>query len=236
MSGRASSRSICLPRKLRARGFPVGAFQRGGLALIDAWPDWPAPRRLLVGPRRAGKSHLAAIWARLGARILARATFRRDARFSATGALCSRMSAGALDECALFHLLNLVREEDASLLLTARSCRSPGVPPDLVSRLRALPRWRWSPPDDALLRPLLVKLFVDRQLTVGTSVVAYLVARLERSFAAARPPWRGSIPRRCARAHLPALRRAFSRIATFTASDAARKLRGDDADVVRKPS
>jgi chromosomal replication initiation ATPase DnaA len=39
-------------------------------------------------------------------------------------------------------------------------------------------------PDDELLGALLVKLFHDRQLTVGKDVLIYLVARMERSFAA----------------------------------------------------
>ena len=43
-----------------------------------------------------------------------------------------------------------------------------------------------APPDDALLRAVLVKLFADRQLAVDESLVAYLATRIERSFAAAR--------------------------------------------------
>ena len=42
------------------------------------------------------------------------------------------------------------------------------------------------PPDDALLRAVIVKLFADRQLGVDDSVVGYLVTRIERSVAAAR--------------------------------------------------
>ena len=42
------------------------------------------------------------------------------------------------------------------------------------------------PPDDALLRALLVKLFIDRQLVVDTAVIDALALRMERSFAAAR--------------------------------------------------
>jgi chromosomal replication initiation ATPase DnaA len=42
------------------------------------------------------------------------------------------------------------------------------------------------PPDDALLRALMVKLFADRQLAVDESLLAYLMNRIERSFAAAR--------------------------------------------------
>ena len=47
--------------------------------------------------------------------------------------------------------------------------------PDLASRLRALPVVALEPPDDALLRAVMVKLFADRQLAVDESLVAYLV-------------------------------------------------------------
>ena len=43
-----------------------------------------------------------------------------------------------------------------------------------------------APPDDALLRAVLVKLFADRQLVVDESLIAYVAMRIERSFAAAR--------------------------------------------------
>jgi chromosomal replication initiation ATPase DnaA len=43
-----------------------------------------------------------------------------------------------------------------------------------------------APPDDALLRAVLVKLFADRQLAVDESLVGYVAVRIERSFAAAR--------------------------------------------------
>jgi chromosomal replication initiation ATPase DnaA len=93
-----------------------------------------------------------------------------------------------VEERALFHLLNLAREQNANLLFTARS--PPGAwpvkLPDLVSRLRELPIVNLDPPDDALLRAVLVKLFADRQLAVDEALIAYLVTRMERSFAAAR--------------------------------------------------
>jgi chromosomal replication initiation ATPase DnaA len=57
--------------------------------------------------------------------------------------------------------------------------------PDLLSRLRLAPAIRLDAPDDALLRAVLVKLFVDRQLVVDTTVVDYISLRIERSLARA---------------------------------------------------
>ncbi|MGB9316273.1 MAG: chromosomal replication initiator DnaA, partial [Pseudolabrys sp.] len=87
----------------------------------------------------------------------------------------------------LFHLINLAREVDAYVLLTSRSAVAnlPVTIRDLVSRLRALPAVMVKPPDDTLLRSLLIKLAADRQLILDESVVNYLVNRIDRSFAAA---------------------------------------------------
>jgi chromosomal replication initiation ATPase DnaA len=57
---------------------------------------------------------------------------------------------------------------------------------DLASRLRALPVVTLAPPEDALLRAIIVKLFADRQIAVDESLVSYLATRVERTFAGAR--------------------------------------------------
>jgi chromosomal replication initiation ATPase DnaA len=162
------------------------------LALVDHWPDWPSRTFAVVGPEGCGKSHLAAIWAAAaGARFLAAralAAVRLPAAL-ATGALVVEdIAVGQFDERALFHLLNLAREEQAFMLLTARTL--PGgwtvAIPDLASRLKAIPIVALTAPDDVLLRGVLLKLFADRQLTVDESLIGFLTKRIERSIAAAR--------------------------------------------------
>jgi chromosomal replication initiation ATPase DnaA len=172
--------------------FLEGPANAAGLALIDSWPDWPNRIMLLVGPEGSGKSHLASIWAvQAGARSTAAHTLTADAvpNALATGALVVEdLRSSDVDERALFHLLNLAREEGAFVLMTART------PPsafqielrDLRSRLRALPMVSLLPPDDHLCRALVVKLCADRQLAVDEAVVGYLSTRSERSYAALR--------------------------------------------------
>ena len=172
--------------------FLSGPSNAAARTLIERWPDWPDRVVVLVGPEGSGKSHLAAIWAvASGARFLAaRALTSADPpRVFATGALVVEdLAPENTDERALFHLLNLAREEGAFMLITARSAPAgwPSAIRDLTSRLRALPVVALAPPDDALLRALIVKLAADRQLNVDESLVRYLVTRIERSFAAAR--------------------------------------------------
>lgn len=170
--------------------FLEGPANAAALALIDHWPDWPNPVMLLVGPEGSGKSHLAAIWAeQSGARSISAHALTADEvpGALATGALVVEdLETASIDERALFHLLNLAREDAAFVLMTAR------VPPtdvelrDLRSRLRALPNVQLLPPDDHLFRALIVKFCADRQLAIDESVVSYLSTRLERSYAALR--------------------------------------------------
>jgi chromosomal replication initiation ATPase DnaA len=177
---------------LAREDFLAGPSNAAALALVERWPDWPSRTVLLRGPEGAGKSHLAAIWAReAGARIVApHALDGAEVPIAlATGALVlENLAEGRFDEAALFHLLNLAREERAFVLITARTAPATWriATPDLASRLRALPVVALTPPDDALLRAVIVKLFADRQLAVDESLVSYLANRIERSFVAAK--------------------------------------------------
>lgn len=177
---------------LAREDFLQGPSNAAALTLIESWPDWPAQAVVLAGPEGSGKSHLAAIWAGAsGARVIAARALAEVAPPAAlaTGALVIEdLSAGEFDEPALFHMLNLAREEGAFILLTART------PPagwnialrDLASRLRALPLVALAAPDGTLLRAVIVKICADRQLPVDEAVVGYLATRIERSVAAAR--------------------------------------------------
>ena len=91
-------------------------------------------------------------------------------------------------EQALLHLYNLIGERGGHILFTALE------PParydirlaDLKSRIRAMPAVAIADPDDAALGAVMRKLFSDRQLPVSEDVVQFLLARMERSFLAAR--------------------------------------------------
>lgn len=164
------------------------------LALVENWPRWPSRAVALVGPAGAGKSHLAAIFAEASGAALVAASALEGADLPALvagGALVLEdVGEGALDEAALFHLMNLAAEHRAYLLLTAR--RPPAglaaglATADLASRLRAVPAVEIGAPDDALLAAVAVKLFADRQVVPDESLIAFMLARMERSLAALR--------------------------------------------------
>ncbi len=172
--------------------FLGGPSNETALSLIDRWPDWPNLVMLLVGPEGCGKSHLAAIWAeQAGARVISAHALdeRMVPEALSTGALVVEdFAPGSFDERALFHLLNMAREDGAYVLIASRTAPSAFAVAlrDLNSRLRAIPLVNVAAPDDQLLRALIVKFCSDRQMSVDEAVVSYLATRIERSVTAVR--------------------------------------------------
>jgi chromosomal replication initiation ATPase DnaA len=193
-AGRGRQLALDLPHRvsLSREDFLVAPSNANAVALIDSWPHWPQYVAIIVGPPGSGKSHLAEVWReKSGANTIQ----ARDLRVEKVPALVSNKAlavedagAGAIDERALFHLFNFVREHQAHLLITANSHPTQwGIKlPDLISRLQAMPTVELGLPDDTLLRGVIVKLFADHQIAIDETVVAYLLARMPRSLEAAR--------------------------------------------------
>ncbi|WP_176085514.1 DnaA regulatory inactivator HdaA [Martelella sp. HB161492] len=157
--------------------------------IIDHWPDWPGPVVVLVGPPGSGKSHIANIWRLLsGATDAGAAVVSGRVLTPAKAFLVEDADRIGIDETALFHLINTVRQHQSHLLLTARGMPSSWKVklPDLRSRLAGATIVEIGAPDDVLLWQVVFKLFADRQIEVDDRVVAYIIARMERSLEAAR--------------------------------------------------
>lgn len=140
----------------------------GALSTLRAWPAWPAPAMLLLGPEGTGKTHLGEAWlARSGG------VFLDDAQTRAEG--------------TLFGYINrALRGEIPGLLLTSRTPPSGwGVClPDLNSRLSAMPKIELFEPDDDSLHPITRALFKRRGREVSREVVDYLLKYTDRSIPA----------------------------------------------------
>ncbi|HEY0031932.1 MAG TPA: hypothetical protein VGB81_01575 [Devosia sp.] len=165
--------------------FLVGEGNKLAHSRIMAFPSWPDPVTLLIGPAKSGKSHLARIFAD-----------RSNAVFSGLGDLEELARQGgnrpvvvedvdrlAYDEAGLFHLLNQSMRDERQLLLTAREevGQWPLATDDVRSRARRATAFRMEITDDIQLSQMFVKLFGDRQIKVEPRIIGYLVARMERS-------------------------------------------------------
>lgn len=178
---------------LGGEDFLVAASNAEAVAWIDRWPDWPGPALALHGPAGCGKTHLVQVFvAGAGACLVGASELSADGPGPLTAPACvvddaESVLAQGLEE-ALLHLHNRLAEAGRHLLLAAR--RPPAhwsvALGDLRSRLNAAAAIAIKPPDDTLIAAVLVKLFSDRQLRVDSDVVSFMVARMERSFDAAR--------------------------------------------------
>ncbi|MGE3306125.1 MAG: DnaA regulatory inactivator HdaA [Rhizobiaceae bacterium] len=160
------------------------------VALIDRWPDWPAPVMVLAGPSGSGKTHLGEIWREVSGAAAVSPRELGEAAAAAAGegpVLVDDADSRPLDEAGLFHLINAARSAGNHLLLTSRRFPAAwGVRlPDLQSRLKAAATVEIREPDELLLTGVVTKLFADRQVEVEPHVVSFVVRRIERSLSTA---------------------------------------------------
>jgi len=170
--------------------FLVASCNSDAVAWLEKWPDWPGGGLVLYGPPGCGKSHLLEIWRKKTGAVI----INGQELVNGLGELYCNAAAVAVDhsdkadERALLRIYNGAIEGAKTILLTACSAPKlwPVKLPDLRSRMMALPLVGIGEPDDLLLQAVLVKQFSDRQLMVETTVVRYLLVRMERSFEMAR--------------------------------------------------
>ncbi len=162
---------IALPLDWADRGRSHGPVEadanREALELL-ARPDlWPSHCMLLVGPRRSGRSRIAAAVEAAGL-----ADVIDDAR--------------TMDEAALFHRWNATREAGRRLLLVTDAAPPEWSPalPDLRSRLAAAGVARIGPPDEALVAELIARGLTEAGSRFSVDLPRYLAARLPRDYGA----------------------------------------------------
>lgn len=172
--------------------FIVSSSNANALAYIEKWPGWKGHALLLYGPKASGKTHLVTIWQKKTRALFLKPSdiySKRLPDLLGESKCCIVDGIEKVhDEVALLHFFNAVKEAGGWLLLTAQKHPSNAHIrlPDLKSRLNAVAAVGVGQPDDELLKQMFTKYFADRQLKVGADVIAFIIARMERSFEALR--------------------------------------------------
>lgn len=181
------------PAALGRGDFFVSPSNALAVALIDTPETWVSGKLVLYGPQGAGKTHLTHVWAQaVNGRVIRACdlTGQDIPELAETDVAVEDVPQIATDpkaQTALFHLHNLMLAQGRRLLMTGQS--APDLwnltLPDLQSRVSGTQAIALEPPDDSLLTAVLAKLFHDRQVVPKPDVIPYLVAHMDRSFAAA---------------------------------------------------
>ncbi|WP_189434488.1 DnaA ATPase domain-containing protein [Pseudovibrio japonicus] len=169
----------------------VSTSNQAAFNLISNWPEWPSAIVTLQGPIGSGKTHLVNAWQELsGAQIVGgdELEYLDLTALAEAGPVAVEDLHAGFDEASLFHLFNAVRLTGGNMLMTTREWPNTFdlKTKDLASRFRASTPVQLEEPDDMLLKMVMTKHFSDRQVTVDSSVIDYLVIRIERSLDAAR--------------------------------------------------
>ena len=169
----------------------VTEANRDAAHLLTQWRSWPGGVLALIGPKGAGKTHLAIAWAlEGGAREIAPHTAPDDAAAifaQGAGRLLIDDADGARDDAMLWRVIDLARAQAGAVLLVGQTPPHQwSTPlPDLRSRLAALPVAALQEPDEALLDVVLRRLCRERFIELSDDAVRYLSRRMPRTFAAA---------------------------------------------------
>ncbi len=158
---------------------------------IRSWPEWPEHHAIIVGPHKSGKKHLSCIWqenSKAESLTVLDDLFLTVLNNQHLKALIlenvSQVAGDKVREEILFHLINRSKAGELDLLMLDAE------PPskwkiklkDLKSRLKASPLLRIDPPDDLLLRVLILKQFSDRRLAISPEVLEYLSLHMTRNY------------------------------------------------------
>lgn len=180
--------------------FMVAKCNQEAVSIIDLWPNWPFFATCIYGPSGCGKTHLANVFAQMVALKTShpyRIPFIKASQINKNMAHTLFENNQQIviedldtlkDQEALFHLYNTYRDLGGNILFTSEiaPARINFSLPDLRSRMNIVPNIEIKAPDDDLLMALIVKLFMDRQITPSPELLNYLIKNIHRSFSYVR--------------------------------------------------
>ncbi len=181
--------NLTLPVSYAAENYVIDAQNTPIVTLVNQFPNWINRWVWVEGEIGSGKTHLAHMFQH---KMQATQIFtfhdhlehiQEQLEQSPLFVFDDNIPQDSKYQEKLFHMINMVNgRQGYGVILSEFIMDETLILPDLLSRLRQMMHFRLRPPDDALMRALLVKLFADRQLNLSLSQLNWLIPRMRRSY------------------------------------------------------
>ena len=170
--------------------FFISDANRTAVSMLENSAQWPQKKMILLGPKKCGKTHLLKIWIKENEALKIDPLNDFDQPSDGASVVVDNiqdMAGISAAETRMFHLHNHLHSTGGFLLMASNMLISQSgfQLADLLSRLQGISCTTVQRPDDKLLRAVLLKAFMDRQLSPPPTVFDYILKNISRSFAAA---------------------------------------------------
>jgi len=161
------------------------------LKWIDQWPNWGNAKysniTSILGEEGSGKTHLAQIWAQRSGAIILEPSNLSTKQYAENTAKCyilEDLQNALSNEVELFYLLEHIIHNNKYLLITTNTPihHLEIKLPDLKSRLNSIFLIEIKKPDEKMIEQILVKFFSDRQISISSNVIKYLLTRVNYNY------------------------------------------------------
>lgn len=180
---------LSLPVSYKMQDYVIDTQNKPIVTLLNTFPHWNSRWVWIEGEVGSGKTHLAHMFQDI---MQAKQIFTLSDNLEHIEQQLDQTACFVFDDNIpqnrhnqekLFHMINMVNGfQGYGVILSEFINNEETLLPDLLSRLYQMMRFRLRPPDDALMRALLVKLFADRQLSLSLSQLNWLIPRMRRSY------------------------------------------------------
>lgn len=168
--------------------FIVSKENQEAVFMLDKWPNWESSVVVVYGNSGCGKTHLLKRFFLTNSEntlFLNGEELINPDQIILKQCIVIDDAEKCLEE-TLFHLFNMIKESNKTMLLSSRCppARWKMSLPDLKSRLSSVVNIGIKEPSDDFMRMVIVKMFSDRQLEIAKEPLNFLIKNIERSFMA----------------------------------------------------
>ena len=169
------------------KDFFVSASNFEAYKLIESWPKWSSKQINIFGPSGCGKTHLINILSKK-LKLLSINAKKLDEKINK---LIEKFDCIAVEnydeninEKFLYSFINQVRQYDKVIIInSSKSLKNFNIDLiDLRSRLNSFLEIKIDLPTDDLIRVIILKIFSDRQIDLGSRNLEFIINNIERSY------------------------------------------------------